>query len=394
MTTNGKRIGLLLLAALRHQRSGSMHSVGAIIAKGLCFGLLAASFTAPQTASADDAAKLSKSIHSLYVQAGAAAPSTIKTQPVVAHGPKRANFERERASYDARYVADWVVDSGDNRRMPFVIVDKTEAKVFVFNADGRLRGASPALLGLAIGDYAVPGIGNRKLSSIRPEERTTPAGRFVAALGRNLHGKEILWVDYDGSVSMHPVVTNRPEERRAQRLASPTTLDKRISYGCINVPAKFYKNVVHTAFTGTNGIVYVLPEIRSVAEVFASYDVEEHMRSQTASQTAPPLVASGGFIHNNPSIVGAGAEPILVFNEMQGIFSGVINNEFYNRFGNFWHISLDPNIADPGFEMMKRSNDWNSSLSQRLNRCDSVFWPGFCQTLFTRSNSRKTIINK
>ncbi|MFZ3252957.1 MAG: hypothetical protein WA133_01580, partial [Syntrophales bacterium] len=63
---------------------------------------------------------------------------------VVAHRPKRANFERERASHEARRVADWVVDSGDNRSMPFVIVDKTDAKVFVFHADGRLRGAAPA----------------------------------------------------------------------------------------------------------------------------------------------------------------------------------------------------------------------------------------------------------
>src|SRR6476661_8208917 len=97
--------------------------------------------------------------------------------------PKRANFEREQASAPARQVANWVVDSGDSARMPFVIVDKIEARVFVFDADGQLRGTGPALLGLARGDDSVPGIGERALSTIRPEERTTPAGRFVAALG-------------------------------------------------------------------------------------------------------------------------------------------------------------------------------------------------------------------
>lgn len=194
-------------------------------------------------------------------------------------------------------MADWVIDSGDNRSMPFAIVDKTDAKVFVFDAKGRLRGAAPALLGLALGDDAVPGIGDRPLSSIRPEERTTPAGRFEAALDRNLRGKEILWVDYDGAVSMHPVVTTKPEERRAQRLATPTPLDNRISYGCINVPAKFFETVVRTAFTGTNGIVYVLPETRTAREVFASYDVEERARRQTASHTVPVQVASGADPH-------------------------------------------------------------------------------------------------
>ena len=286
-----------LLAALRYQRSGSVRSVVAIMAKGFCFGLLAASFTPHQAAAADDAAQLSNLSCPLSAHEGAAAPSTIETQPMVAHRPKGANFERERASHEARHVADWVVDSGDSRSMPFVIVDKKNAKVFVFDADGRLRGAAPALLGLARGDDAVPGIGDRELSSIRPEERTTPAGRFVAALDRNLRGEQILWVDYDAAISMHRVLTTKPKERRPQRLATPTPLDNRISYGCINVPAKFYENVVSPAFTGTNGIVYVLPEERLMREVFASYDVEEHVRLQTASQPVPAQVASGGVRH-------------------------------------------------------------------------------------------------
>ncbi|GAC1319689.1 MAG: hypothetical protein NVS3B11_08460 [Collimonas sp.] len=168
--------------------------------------------------------------------------------------------------------------------MPFVIIDKKDAKVFVFNADGRLRGAASALLGLARGDDSVPGIGHRKLSSIRPDERTTPAGRFVAALDRDLRGKEILWVDYDSAIALHPVITTNIKERRAQRLATPSPLDKRITYGCINVPALFYKNVVSPAFRGTNGIVYVLPETRSAQKVFASYDVDESARPRAANQ--------------------------------------------------------------------------------------------------------------
>lgn len=187
--------------------------------------------------------------------------------------PKRASFAGEQASPDARHIADWVMHSGDNRGLPFVIVDKVQARVFAFNAGGELRGASPALLGLARGDDAVPGIGSRPLSSIRPEERTTPAGRFVATLGRNLKGDDILWVDYDGAVSMHRVVTGTARDRRRQRLATPTPLDNRISYGCINVPAKFYDDVVLPSFTGTDGIVYVLPETRPARSVFGSYDL-------------------------------------------------------------------------------------------------------------------------
>ena len=160
-------------------------------------------------------------------------------------------------------MADWVINSADNQGMPFVIIDKKNAKVFVFDATGHLQGATRALLGLARGDDAVPGIGERKLSAIRPEERTTPAGRFVASLGHNLQGNEILWVDYHNAISMHPVITTNRSEQRLKRLATVTTNDKRITYGCINVPVTFFTKVVRPAFISTNGIVYVLPETRS-----------------------------------------------------------------------------------------------------------------------------------
>jgi len=189
---------------------------------------------------------------------------------------KVAQFGQETPSVDARQIANWVVDSNNNAGLPFIILDKKDAKVFVFHPDGRLRGAAPALLGLAIGDHSVPGIGDRKLSAIRPDERTTPAGRFVASLDRNIKDKEILWVDYDTAISLHPVITSNVKERRAQRLATPTPLDNRISYGCINVPAAFFQQVVTAAFAGTNGIVYVLPETRPVKPFFGAYSTGSH----------------------------------------------------------------------------------------------------------------------
>lgn len=192
---------------------------------------------------------------------------------VVQSGPssRRADLRNNDVSREARDTANWVVDSGDNLGMPFLIIDKKQARVLVFNASGQLEGSASVLLGLAIGDDSVPGIGQQKLSSIRPQERTTPAGRFVASLARNLKGEEILWVDYKNAIAMHPVVTSNPKERRTERLASSNIKDKRISYGCINVPADFYRNFISPAFSATSGIVYVLPETRSNASVFASY---------------------------------------------------------------------------------------------------------------------------
>ena len=213
-------------------------------------------------------------------------------QAAAADGAVRANFERERASREARYVADWVADSVDNGTLPFVIIDKKEAKVFVFDATGKLLGAAPALLGLARGDDSIPGIGDRELRNIHPKDRTTPAGRFVAALSVDVHGVDLLMVDYERNVAMHRVITTNPKEHRLQRLATPTPLDNRISFGCINIPVKFYENVVRPAFTGTSGIVYVLPETRHADKVFASYDVAEHARRLAASPPLPALAAS------------------------------------------------------------------------------------------------------
>lgn len=251
-------------------------------------GLLATGLISAQAHASHDAAHFPGP---LLAADGAAIP-TVTQPPVAGKNAKRASFEQASASREARHVAHWVVDSGDNQNKPFVIVDKRDARVFVFDAKGTLRGESPALLGLAIGDHSVPGIGSKKLSAIRPEERTTPAGRFVANLDKNLKGDEILWVDYDTAISMHRVATGNARERRAERLASSSPSERRISYGCINIPVKFYDNVVSPAFTGTDGIVYVLPETRSAREIFGSYDVGEEASLQAVHQAATAPVAS------------------------------------------------------------------------------------------------------
>ena len=174
-----------------------------------------------------------------------------------------------------------------------MIVDKVNAQVLVFDIDGGLKGAASALLGLARGDDSTPGIGERKLSTILPHERTTPAGRFVASLDRDLHGTEILWIDYATALALHRVVKGTPSEQRAQRLASATSADKRISFGCINVPVSFYDKVVSPAFTGTNGVVYILPETRTPQEVFGSYDIN-NQQAEAAKSPDSKLAGPAG----------------------------------------------------------------------------------------------------
>jgi len=168
-------------------------------------------------------------------------------------------------------MTNWVVASGDNGGLPFIVIDKTAADVFVFDAQSHFVGTTPALLGSAPGDESDPGVGDRELSAIAPDKRTTPAGRFVASFGPAEGYRQVLWVDFETAVSIHPVVTTNKKEHRLQRLKSPTAEDNRITYGCINVSADFYENVVRPIFTDTKGIVYILPETKPVNEVFLAY---------------------------------------------------------------------------------------------------------------------------
>ena len=202
-------------------------------------------------------------------------PSAVMQAPAGPAPPllRLASFGNERPTDAVRLVANWSVYSGDNKQMGIVIVDKQDARVWVFNPDGKLVASTPAVLGAAIGDESVPGIGEKPLSQVKPEEKTTPAGRFIAEPGTNLSGEDIVWVSYDLAVSMHRVRPTVKSERRLERLASPTPDDNRISFGCINLPPRFYEQVLSPTVHQYGAVIYVLPETRSPGEVFGAYDV-------------------------------------------------------------------------------------------------------------------------
>lgn len=204
----------------------------------------------------------------------AAAPSAMATAATPAPAaampaPVRvADFGSAHPSPDVRVVANWVLRTHDAGDAEFVMVDKKNALVYVFDANGRLQGSSPVLLGAARTDDTVPGIGTRPLNQVRPEERTTPAGRFLAERGHNAIPEDVVWVDYDAAVSMHRVRTTNPAEHRLERLATPTIADNRISWGCINVPVAFYEQRIAPIFAARKAFVYVLPEVKTLEQVF------------------------------------------------------------------------------------------------------------------------------
>lgn len=201
----------------------------------------------------------------LAVPAASARPSgPAQSQPAAA--------ETEDAllpSAEAARVADWIAASGDNGSRPYIVIDKLNAALFLFDAKGNPLGAAPVLIGIAVGDDATPGVGNKDLAEIGPAEKTTPAGRFLAKYGLADGKEKVLWVDYTTSVALHPIPKGASKaERRRQRMLSATSEDNRITFGCINVPLAFYSKSVRPLFQKKGGYVYVLPDTKPLEEVF------------------------------------------------------------------------------------------------------------------------------
>ena len=170
------------------------------------------------------------------------------------------NFAATFASPEARELAQRIQAAADHSQRPYAIVDKRNARILVFDAGGRLAGASAVLLGAAPGDRSPPDIAQRAPANLLAHERITPAGRFESEPGHNDKGEAIVWIDYDAAIALHRLRPSPPRERRAQRLASATPDDNRISLGCVIVPVAFYDGVVAPLLGRRRGVVYVLPE--------------------------------------------------------------------------------------------------------------------------------------
>ena len=196
-------------------------------------------------------------------------------QPAKA-GSGSAVAERVIAPSEAAMrVAQWVAASQDNHALPWAVVDKAHATLFLFDPTGKPLGAVPVLVGIATGDEASPGVGNKRLADLGPAEKTTPAGRFLAKFGLPVGGERVLWVDYATSVAIHPIPKDAgAREKRRERMLSPTPDDNRITFGCINVPKAFYGNTLRPLFRKKGGYVYVLPDTKPLEEVFPRLRVQ------------------------------------------------------------------------------------------------------------------------
>jgi hypothetical protein len=228
-------------------------------------------------------------------------PVPLEFSGVQTAAPVPAPLDRlQSAPTEVRDVVQWVGTSHDNGGLPFIIVDKANARVYAFNPLAQLKATAPILLGGGVGDKVLISP-DAPMSAIPVEKRITPAGRYVSKLVVDPHGKTILSIDPVNLISLHIVAKGTPAQRRAERLASTSVDDNRISFGCINVPPAFFTTVVDPDFRPAKGMVYILPEKTTAAQLFGFQpSVTAPPAPQALAATADPLAPQAPSVTTNP----------------------------------------------------------------------------------------------
>ncbi len=221
------------------------------------------------------------------------APIPLEFSGIQTLAPEPAQMDRlQSASADVLDTVHWVEASKDNAGLPFVVVDKVNARAYAFTPYAQLKATAPVLLGAGTGDVVLASP-DAPMSAIPPQKRITPAGRYPARLVTDTHGKTVLLIDGKNLITMHIVVKGTPAQRRAERLASPATDDNRVSFGCINVPPAFFTTVVDPDFRPGQGIVYILPEKTTPGQLFGFVPTP---KAVTAPETAVAAAQTPGTL--------------------------------------------------------------------------------------------------
>ncbi len=218
--------------------------------------------------------------------------SKIEVPPPEPPALTAADFGVVQPTTDARQMADWVVMRHDNGKLPFIVLDKRDARLYVFESSGRLIDQTPVLLGSAHGDETYPGIGDVPINQVKPYQRTTAAGRFVTRPGLDADHTDVVWLDYDAALAMHRVINKVKSEHRLQRIASANPKVRRISWGCINIPIAFFDSYISPVFGKRSGVTYVIPERKTFAEVFEQDGGPPRVVAASSETMAPKDIAN------------------------------------------------------------------------------------------------------
>jgi hypothetical protein len=171
----------------------------------------------------------------------------------------------------------------------FMIADKPNGMLHIFNADGTVFAQEAALYGKDKGDT----LGK---SSLEGGPKITPAGKFTLEVADNAEydGGKVLNLaeskDDTGFVAVHSVYLGDPKEQRGKRLTSGKTDDKRVSYGCINTAKDlFVGKLLPSIGNFDGGMIFVLPDLSTAEAVFPA-----QTRTETTTETFEVQSAEAG----------------------------------------------------------------------------------------------------
>lgn len=146
----------------------------------------------------------------------------------------------------------------------FIIADKPNGMIHVFDKDGNVIAQDTALYGRDVGDV----LGSA--SSLEGGKKVTPAGKYALEAvklrdgGTYAGGYTLDLVgtnDGTGTIAIHAAYLGNVNEKRLERLASPDVKDNRVSYGCINTSHKtFLDKIIPNINKLDGGMVFVLPD--------------------------------------------------------------------------------------------------------------------------------------
>jgi hypothetical protein len=203
----------------------------------------------------------------------------------------------ERMSALAQDVYERMAPVARRSGKGFMVADKPNGMLHVFNADGSMLSQAPALYGKSTGDILTPEMGSKSLAQLTDADRVTPAGTFTLEADDEpdyVGGKAFVLRETrmgGAVVAVHAAYLGNPSENRVARLASPAAEDNRISAGCINTThEQFLRDILPRADDFDGGMVFVLPdETERTADYFpATRALQERAITRASAVTPTP----------------------------------------------------------------------------------------------------------
>ena len=193
---------------------------------------------------------------------------TTVTKQIKAEVPANA---KAKMSTLAQSVYESMAPTAQASGKGFIVADKPNGMIHIFNADGSLLTQDSALYGKDIGDV------ESKVSSLEGGKKITPAGSYTLRAREDSEyagGKLLQLVETkdmnNAYIAVHAAYLGNASEKRLQRLAAPGAEGKRVSYGCVNTTHDtFLKSILPNIDNLNGGMMFVLPDATvKTAEMF------------------------------------------------------------------------------------------------------------------------------